>query len=214
MPNKYIEQFLSLNCSGDVLNACLPINNPSKEITEAMAMVRQIRSIAIANKMQYTVVDLCAGNALTAIIAVHLLPIKESLAIDLKPVQRPHHRVKRFAYIKGDIYSKGMPSLLTLYIADQTDLIITATHPCANLARRVIEIYEETGAAKHLILMPCCKGKYEVKYPKVILEKMGTYLLWSWDLAQQVHGTMIVDKNILSPCNAVITTSKGSNEPF
>ncbi len=115
--NKYLEQFLSLNCSGDVLNACLPINNPSKEITEAMAMIRQIKPIVLANKMRFALIDLCAGNALTSIIAVHLLPIKGALAIDLKPVQRPHREnVKRFVYLKGDIYAKEMPSFLTLIL--------------------------------------------------------------------------------------------------
>ncbi len=208
--NKYLEQFLSLNCSGDVLNACLPINNPSKEITEAMAMIRQIKPIVLANKMRFALIDLCAGNALTSIIAVHLLPIKGALAIDLKPVQRPHREnVKRFVYLKGDIYAKEMPSFLTLlHSADQTDLIITSTHPCGNLAHRIIELYKSVESAKHLILMPCCKGNYLGKYPELFQKKLGKYLLWSWDLAQQADGTLIQDEHVLSPCNAVVTAHK------
>lgn len=211
MSNKYLEQFLSLNCCGDVLNACLPINNPSKEITEAMAMIKQIKPIALANKMQYAVLDLCAGNALTAIIAVHLLPIKFALALDKKPIQRPHHRdVKRFWYREYDLYASMSIEAIELWAYErEMDLIITAVHPCGNLAHRVIEIYEQVGAAKHLILMPCCLGKYEGKYPEVMQEKLGKYLLWSWDLARQAKGTMVVDKHVLSPCNAIITASKG-----
>jgi hypothetical protein len=210
MPNKYIEQFLSLNCSGDVLNACLPINNASKEITEAMAMVRQIKSIVMGNKMRYTLVDLCAGNALTAIIAVHLLPIRFALAVDKKPVQRPHHEdVKRFMYCEFDLYNPMIVGVIAMWAKENRgELIISATHPCSNLAHRVIEIYKSVEAAKHLILMPCCQGKYEGKYPEVMREKLGKYLLWSWDLAQQAKGTMMVDKYILSPCNAVITASQ------
>lgn len=39
MGNRYLDEFLSLKCAGDVLNVCSPIARAEKEISEAMAVI-------------------------------------------------------------------------------------------------------------------------------------------------------------------------------
>jgi len=204
--NKHIQQFLSLRCAGDVLNACYPINKAEKEITEAMAMVQKIKPIVLETKNHYLLVDLCAGNALTSIIAVHLLPILGAVAVDKKPrIRHGYLNVKRFHYYDWDIYTDALTKYIDLTLCP---VILTATHPCSNLASRIIDLYFSTDLVRHLVLMPCCEGKTLWQYPEIIRDKLGAYWTWSMDLALRVNGRLTEDKNILSPCNAIILASK------
>src|SRR3989304_618388 len=52
---KYINQFLNLKCSGDILNVVAPI--PSKEITESMGIIRLIKGLTIKEPMKWAAVD-------------------------------------------------------------------------------------------------------------------------------------------------------------
>src|SRR3990167_7276029 len=106
--NKYLEEFLSLNCAGDVLNVVSPVTRFEKEITEAMAIVKQVKKIVFADRSKdYIVVYLCAGNALASVIIAHLLPVLKVIAIDKKARQRNWSSVRKFAYINGDIFNIG-----------------------------------------------------------------------------------------------------------
>ena len=97
--NKYLNHFLSLKCSSDVLEVVNPLGNKAaKEITESMAVIKHIKRIAIAEKHKYGLLDLCAGNALTSVLAVHLLPIKGAIAVDKRVRNRKWDMVKRFKY--------------------------------------------------------------------------------------------------------------------
>ena len=58
--SKYVSQFLSLKCVGDVLNNVLPINKPTKEITEAMAIVQRMKGVFLSNPMKYRLFDVSA----------------------------------------------------------------------------------------------------------------------------------------------------------
>ncbi len=72
--SRYVDEFLSLNCAPDVLGAVGPINNPSKEISEAMAVIRRLRPIVLKEGSVSLVgmLEFCAGNALTSVLACHL----------------------------------------------------------------------------------------------------------------------------------------------
>ena len=131
----YTNEFLGLQCSGDVLNVCSPLGNKSqKEITESMGMIKRIRSIFLSNPMEYSMVDLCAGNALTSVLAVHLLPVEVARAIDIKPRKRKWNKAKRFIYDELDIYRE------TIFDCIGCNTVIICVHGCKDLARRVIEI--------------------------------------------------------------------------
>lgn len=199
----YVSEFLSLKCAGDVLTTCAPINSVEKEISESMGIIKRLRPIVLAEPMKYRVLDLCAGNALTSVLSVHLLPIKSALAIDIKPRERPGFgSVKRFNYIRGNILFGHYEH------ASNTDIIISS-HPC-KLARRVVEIYNRS-PAKALILIPCCEGPLVRKYPQFVKEKLGAYFRWCWDLAQDCGGDVFVDKRILSPKNIVVVAKRDNN---
>lgn len=199
----YLDQFLSLKCAGDVLNIVTPIQKAQKEISESMAIINRLRSIAIKNPMKGTLVDLCAGNALTSVIAAHLLPFKRVIAVDIKKRKRDWHKVERFEYIQENIVNMRDCHW------DDT-LIIISIHPCGKLAEDVINLwkYQKTfhkPTIVKLILMPCCKGQIkEQKIPSCFNKKLSKYERWAWYLAELAEGKLTFDNRCLSPCNAII----------
>ncbi len=204
----YTNEFLSYKCAGDVLNVVSPLGNKAqKEITESMGMIKRIRSIFLSEPMKYSLLDLCAGNALTSVLAVHLLPVLNADAVDKRPRKRKWGAAKRFVYNHMDIYSKDIFTFIG------TETVIICVHGCGNLARRVIEIYKKS-EAKAMFIMPCCGGPIKRKYPLVVEKAMGKYVLWSWDLLQDItekesKKIFVVDKKILSPKNIIIGAIRG-----
>jgi len=204
--NKYITQFLKLKCAGDVLNIVSPINHIEKEITEAMAVIRSIKKITIDKPMEYTIIDLCAGNALSSVISAFLLPIKKAIAIDKKKRNRKWHLIKNFEYIEKDIFKLNPNN-----ISQKT--IITAIHPCSTLAEQVIDIFYNS-LAEYLVLMPCCsKSDIGNKFPALLQEKLTNYNLWCYYLYQKCAEfcekvEIFKDKNCLSPKNIIIKAKK------
>ena len=196
----YVSQFLSMKCAGDVLNVVAPLGaKAAKEITESMAIIQALRPIALQRPMEYTLADLGAGNALTSVLAVHLLPIQEAVAVDKRPRKRNWHLVKRFEYAECD---------LDQCIQLNADIIISV-HPCCQLATQVVDIYLRSPRAKHLIMMPCCKGKMPANYfPRLICDRLTKYERWSVWLAERAGGAIYLDKKCISPCNAVIVARK------
>lgn len=199
---KYLNEFLSLKCAGDALNAVNGMRKGAKEITESMSIIHAIRSITLKEPMKYTLIDLCAGNALTGIIAVHLLPIKQAIAFDKHKRKCNYNHIKRFTYIKADIIKE------TFSIPKKS--IIVSVHPCKGLALHVIDIYNSNTFAEHLAMMPCCIGKI-TGFPERMIKKLGKYEVWCYQLSIQANGTYKQDRHCLSPVNCVITASKGAN---
>jgi hypothetical protein len=198
----YVNQFLKLKCSGDVLNIVGPMNQAEKEISESMAIIKRIQGIALREPMQYTLYDLCAGNALTSVIAAYLLPFKQVIAVDKRERNRKWDTVKRFKYVVGDIK----------HIEMEEKAVIIGVHACGEASRMIIALYN-LSEAEHLVLMPCCVGQIRMSLPQIIRETVGKYLIWCWDLAGGCIGkvNLTVDTNCLSPCNGIITASKSNN---
>jgi hypothetical protein len=201
---KYLTEFLKLRCAPDILGVSGSLGaNPAKEISEGMSIRAVLKPIVLRDPMYYSMVEFCAGNALPSLCAVFTLPIQTACAFDKKPRERKWHQVKRFHYYTKDIYE-----LSPKYLSD-TDIII-AMHPCAGLALRIVEIYNES-KAKHLILCPCCVGGV----PSSIQNKLE-YLglskddLWVQHLAGLCRGNVKVQKDLhnLSARNIIITASK------
>ena len=200
----YVSEFLSLKCAGDVLNIANPVMRVEKEISESMAIIKRLRPLALSAPMKYTLVDMCAGNALTSLIAIHLLPFHQAIAVDKRPRSRKWDKAKRFKYVTADIYDA------TGYLPVEGEFIIMSSHSCGELSRRIIEIYNDNLNCKHLIMLPCCIGRYQTTMPQVLSKKVGKYLLWCHDLwlSAKGHSTIASDDKCLSPCNVVITASK------
>lgn len=193
--NRYINEFLSLRCAGDVLN-CYPggLNKGAKEISESMAIINAMRYLVNASPMQYTLYDIGAGNALTSLIAVHLLPIKRAIAIDRKPRKLDTRRVERFFYIAADAFSEVQ--------IEHHPAIIISVHPCKALAERVVEIYRES-RSNLLFIMPCCVGKLK-GVPENLISRDGRYKAWCWKLAIMADGMFYEDGYCNSACNQVV----------
>lgn len=202
----YISEFLSMKCSGDVLNTVNPMARAEKEITESMAIIKRLRPIALASPMKYTLIDLCAGNALTSVLAIHLLPFNSAVAVDRRPRERRWGNVRRFDYKHADIQT--MPYYA--YAPNGSESVIIASHACGDLSRKIIEIYNDYPLCKHLVMLPCCVGKFKSTMPPVLSKRLGKYLLWCHDLWLSVkgHAMIATDNKCLSPCNTIITAHK------
>jgi hypothetical protein len=197
----YLDDFLSLKCCGDVLNVCSPINNTKKEITESMAIIKRIKPLVLSNRGMYNILDLCAGNAVTSVLSSHLLPIRYAIAIDKRPRERNWKDVKRFYYKNLDIYNDEIYDYINKYT------IIISSHPCKELARRIVEIYKQS-KAQALFILPCCYGKIKRQYPQYFYTKLGKDWIWCWDLAQDIGAKINKDKKCLSPRNIMLSHIK------
>ncbi len=207
--NRYLEEFFSLKCAGDVINAVTPLNRAMKEITEAMGVVRHLKPFFLHHPMQRGLLDIGAGNALASILAVHLLPVKNALSIDKKPRHRPGHcNVKRFACVWGDAFLSCWTESEHHLEPGRTSVIVSV-HPCSELATRVVDIYLHSPQYIGLVLMPCCNGKQgDKKIPTAFRSRISRYEAWAWWLAERAKGDLFVDKNVLSPCNAIVVAKK------
>ena len=206
---KHIQKFLYLKAAGDIINACFPILNSEKEITETMAIIQHLRKIILDDeKNKYTIYDFCAGNALTSVTSAFLLPIKKAIAFDIKERERRWHLVNKFEYRQkddGDIYKFNINEI------DENSIII-GIHPCCDLSKKIIEIYNNS-KAKYLILMPCCYGQINpgFTYSDDFLKRMGgEFNLWCIELVSLCKGKKLVtlDKGCLSEKNIIIKAKK------
>lgn len=200
----YTDEFFSLNCSKDVMLCYDAIKNFEKELSEAMSIKSCVRKFGNIN--DYMVLDLCSGNALSALVTHFTLKPYQTIAVDInvRPLHLEH--VNGFAYIQHDIRDvKGLLGKLNDFDG-ANNIIVTATHPCRDLANQVINVFKSLKAKqKHLVMMPCCKGGFSgPRIPQVISDLLGRYLTWSYYLCQKVNGNMTVDNRCISPCNALI----------
>lgn len=201
--NRYLRRFLDLKCAGDILNATAPINDAAKELTVAMAAIKHLKPFFLNAPMQRNLVDLCAGNALTSIIATHMLPVYMSIAVDKTPRYRPgHSNVQRWHYRQKDIFVDNNEESVSSYA-------VVAVHACGQLAVRIIELYHQWSNARLLVLLPCYRGSMKGHpVPSAFASRVSKYEAWAWHLAELAKGTLHIDADILSPCNAVIVAEK------
>ena len=194
---RLIDEFLSLKCAGDVMNAAGPVRKAAKELSEAMSLIHAVKSIILREPMKYHVVDLCAGNALTSLIAVHLLPILSATAIDIKPRARGSHlEVKRFRYVIGDVYDD------LLWMGFPRPAIFVSAHPCGDLAR----VITAKASEEKFAVMPCClphKRSYSGS-EKFIAEKLGKYAAWAFYLARLSGAEIAEARHCLSPARLIV----------
>ena len=202
--SKYLSRFLALKCAPDILATVGNLGNkPEKEISEAFAIIRRIRKIVFKQPNHYQIVDLCSGNALVPVTAIHLLPITYAYAVDKLPRDRRWELTNNFEYLQKDIYKID-------YTMFTKPTILTAVHSCSNLAEQTIKIYERYHQIRHLILMPCCYGKLNNPILKFIKKEATGDLAWVLKLALQCGENVRItkDDHVLSPKNYIIVASK------
>ena len=207
----YVKQFMALRCAGDVLDACGPFKNGEKEINESMAVLQRVRKIVLAEPMKYTLVDLCSGNALTPVLAVHYLPIVKAYAVDINPHERRWDKVRRFEYLQADITKPRFMGALLDDVIRSDNVILTAVHPCS-LARKVAEIYQMHAQIRHAVILPCCSG--ELSSAPTVIREHGKYFhwcfnIWTWLDFVSRESDMYVDARCTgTPKNIVVWGSK------
>jgi len=207
--NKYIDEFFKLGCYPEIQDAIMPIQNFGKEVTESMAIIKQLRKLTLKKKQyNYLIYDFCAGNALTSVIASFLFKNVSCYAIDKRPRDRKWHQVRNFNYVQSDIKKDNWIYKINEFkkYYPLTKTIIISVHPCRDLAERVISIHNRS-ENDYLILMPCCHGKTPgYSLPEVVVDKIGKYLMWSLYLQNKINGPsrLYIDKHCMSPKNCII----------
>jgi hypothetical protein len=199
----YLDEFLNLKSFGDILNVANPIGKKAqKELSEAMCLIKRVRKLVVNVPARFRILDVCAGNALTALTSVHLFKNVEAFAFDKLPRKREWEKVRNFDYIFGDIYDSLHLDYLKNKIIDNKTIIVSS-HPCGQLAREIVKLYKNSDAMA-LFMLPCCDGKLHRTYPDVFYTKLGHYWIWCWDLALDFGGKILVDKKVLSPKNVLV----------
>jgi len=202
---KYVDYFLKLKCAPDILSIVSPINaGPSKEISEAVTIIKRLREETLKKPMCYNVLELCAGNPIPSIMSVFCQPVDYATAFDKRKIERDWDKAKRFKYVQGNIYENDVYD----YINENT--IIITSHPCSELAKRIIEIYQ-CSDARSLYLIPCCVGQIipaEFPQKEYLKKELGRYKAWSFYLASKCGGKLEQDNYCLSPANIIIKAKK------
>jgi len=203
---RYIDEFLKLRCASDVIKYVFPINNPSKEITEAMSIRKILRKITLAKPDYYTVIDLCAGNCLLSILVAFTLPVKEVIAIDKRKLTKDFSKIRKFHYIEANINDSSIESIL-INSKNNHGLIITAIHPCKELAVRTVNLYNNY--ADILILIPCCVGQMK-NFDQSLSVIKDRYLIWGLFLKSLCKGNtkLLRDTKCISPKNLILVADK------
>lgn len=202
---QYVDYFLNLKCASDVLEIVSPINaGPAKEISEAVTIVKRLRKETLKNPMKYNILELCAGNPLPSMITVFTQPVDYVVAVDKRKVLRKWERVNRFRYETMNIYTDDVFKLIN------ENTIIISSHPCKELAKRIVQLYLNS-PARSLYLIPCCVGKHipgDFPQKDFIKSNMGNYKAWGMHLAFMCNGKIEQDNKCLSPKNLIITAKK------
>ena len=196
----YLAEFLSLRCAGDVLEAVYPINKPEKEISESMALITAIRGKVLREPGRLVVIDLCAGNALTGLLAAHLLPVLNVMAIDKRQrVREGFGRVRKFNYAVHDIMNDRVWDIWA-----SANSIVVASHPCKDLAVKIVS--ECVKRNLPMAILPCCISRRQLpEWTLGIAKEHGKYKAWLACLAQLAGGRFRIDRKCLSPCNGLVT---------
>ena len=165
-----------------------------------------------------TVLDLCAGSALTGVLLAYLTPIKHVICFDkFKRSSVNLENVHNFSFIERDVYDDS------IYDVIDEHTVILGCHLCRDLSYRAIEIYQHSRAYK-CVLMPCCHGKNDNKpldgfrdaqLNGWLLEQLGHYGMWTYQIARRFNHekseVRITKANqCLSPKNNVILAQKNN----
>jgi hypothetical protein len=149
--NKYINAFYDLKCYSDILDILNPISGRKKEITESMAVIKQIKKIVLKKPdKNFVLYDFCAGNALTSTLACFLFKNVIAFPIDKAVRVRDWHKIERLEYIQSNIKKENWNSLIHYSLFREhplSEVIIIGVHSCGE--NRWISNME------HVSLRPC-----------------------------------------------------------
>jgi hypothetical protein len=196
----YIDLFFRLRCARDILE-----NYPKlpkrfeKEISEAIGMLQWVRKKMgisnLRNKNQESqksldrpgldrpraIIDVAAGNCLFSILAAYVLQVP-TYAVDKRPCpisQENAEHIRHFKYVQVNVLSPEFENFVT-DLREKFQLIFVGIHACKDLSWKIIELYEKYGVA--IFLMPCCRGKNNLKVPTLFKNKFSTNDLWALEL--------------------------------
>lgn len=206
----YLDAFFDLKCAREILDIIGPLNNTGKEISESMSIVAKAKRVLL--KDRYTVFDLCAGNGLTSTLISFLFPLVSAVAIDIRRPDRDWSKIRRFSYIQKNLYEVDADHISKISTGNA---VLISVHPCTELAKKAVKLFNQTASVEWLFLMPCCSGMIDARVVPASIENfMGNYMAWVYQLFHELNApykNIYVDDNNLSEKNAIIVGSKSGS---
>lgn len=209
--NPYFSKFKRLNCQDDVLAAIMPVPKLGRKISEAMAVIKLLKPIVMRDPGKYTIIEVGSGTPITAIIAAHLLPIKNAIAGDKIVKDREYQRVKDLTYLSEQDVQSGVSIL-----KQKADTILISVHPSSSMCETLLDSASRSDGGNgdkihYSIIMPGFNGKIEPGYksdiPNWVQRKIGHYDNWVLYLQKVYGGKVVKDNNIKSHMNSIIVNS-------
>ena len=194
--NQYVEHFLKLNCAGDVLNSVSPMKRPEQHITEAMAILKRLRPIVLAEPNKFKIVEVTSGNGLASVVALHLFPIVSATIFSTKAPNRLIERVKNLTY-----YNRRFKYDTDKDLVDKNTIIIMSGCILSQDAE-IVDAYLENESSGQFIAIP--ENGHFVEEDHLINKCMGKYAATCMHIRNILGGKMTQDRYILGPRNIVI----------
>ena len=200
--------------SGVILNLFAGSNNPVKELSEALAVFREVYSDDATRDRDTIVVEVCSGRlAPVALLTALFIKRGEGWAIDTRDMdprlrelsERLGGKLRLFPGV--DVHSPKFEEVLRRARERASYLIVVAIHSCRTLAVRILDVFKRVSGDR-LLLVPCCAKPSWAK--KVVGVEIHGY--WDWVYALWSYATHVLNlparvfiaKGMLSEANAVI----------
>lgn len=208
MSNKYISYLRNQNCYEDLKTYLSLVKNTNKEITEAMAIIKTLRTMLYNKEItrDYTHVDLCSGNGLVGVLSAFLIQFDHTFCTDITPRNDLYNKffdtVRNFDYVACDMCDIGYMIDRGKRLTKEDKIVYTCCHGCGDLSEKALEL--ATIDNKPIVIMPCCNGNIG-KIPRLFNEKLTKYERWCYHLYKTYYcDDMWCDKNVISPKNILI----------
>ncbi len=209
-----LDWFMRRRVSSIVLSLFAGSNNPVKELSEALAVFREVYEDEETRRRSTIVVEVCSGRlAPVAVMTALLIKMGRGWAVDACDMDS---RVVELSKAMGDrlrlfprtdVHSDKFVEVLREARSLCDYLVVVAIHSCRTLAVRIMEAFKEVGGDR-LLLVPCC-AKPSWARKVVGVEVRGywdwVYALWSYAThVLNLPARVFVAKSMLSEANAVI----------
>jgi len=190
------------------------LNNPLKELSEALPIFKRIY-LDDATKLRDTiVVEVCSGRR-APIALLSALFIKRARGWAIEKAGFDEIATEIAGSLEGkarllsgiDVYSKRFEDVMAEARRSSEYMVVVAVHSCRTLPVRIMEVFKAVGGDR-LMIVPCCaKPSWARKAVGVEVHGYWDWVYALWKYATQVLGLEAVvttERAMLSDANAII----------
>ena len=136
-----------------------------KELSESYAVLTHVmnRLPSYSTGSELTLIDVCSGKGITALMAAHLLPNAKVVMVDSDEQMRLDHLNSLLIsgsveFYRLDIFTDNFFNLLESKNKQFQNrrIMLLGTHLCGALSPRLISLFDQLRFIDYLVLVPCC----------------------------------------------------------